>query len=188
MLERCSGGFEDFAHRLGVHALNVPQTVSDVDDEAVCGLLRQPEIPGGVVALRLRLRFVLLRDGALLDSDATLPIRKTSEGQSNTRPAARPPVRKFLRRVAAWRLLPDERLRFLCRIRRPCLVSKQSTAPLLPTPVNAAASQVDLSPAPSAVPASPNVGVLPDPSDVGVERLSELIGALLEPPCGHQRR
>ena len=115
LFERCSGGFEDFAHRLGAHALYVAQPLGDVENEALGGFLRQFEIPRGVVTLLLRLHFVLLRNPTLLDRYATLPISKSSKTKSQYQPSgqtARENVSPPRRPLSA---APDERLRLICR-------------------------------------------------------------------------
>src|SRR5262249_15428711 len=117
-LERCSGGFEDLAHGLSAHSLYVAQTLGDVEDEALCGLLRQFEVARGVVAFFFRLNLVLLRDGALLDGYAALPIGEAGEREGEHQPggeAAGKDVAPARGRLSA---APDEGLRFLRRRRR----------------------------------------------------------------------
>ena len=86
------------------------------------------------------------------------------------------------RRVAALPALPDERLRLLGRRRRACAAARRSSAPPAPAPASAAAARSALRqrPAPRLL---AELGVLPDPGDVGVERLGEPVRALLEPRC-----
>jgi hypothetical protein len=95
-------GLKDFPHCLRAHPLHVTETSCDVDHKTVCCLLRQLKVTRRSVPLFFGLLFIQLRDGALLDSNATLRVRETSEARANTRPAARLPVRTLRRLVAPW--------------------------------------------------------------------------------------
>ena len=51
LLEGRLGGFEDLAHGFGAHALDLAQTLGDVEDQAVRGVMRELEIPLRLVTL-----------------------------------------------------------------------------------------------------------------------------------------
>ena len=148
LLERCLGGLEDLAHRFGAHALHVAQPLGDVEHQAFGGLLRELEVARGAVALLLGARLVLLRDPALLDRDAALPIRKSGEPERQHQAGGEtagddvPPPRRRLpaladirlrlvgRRRRASRPRGDPALRLLQRGR----AQQQSARPAWPTP------------------------------------------------------
>ena len=70
----------------GAHALHVAQPLGNIENEALGGLLRQLEVARGPVALLLGPRLVLLRDAALLDRHAPLPIGKSGKTERQHQP------------------------------------------------------------------------------------------------------
>jgi hypothetical protein len=180
LLECCPRGVEDFAHRIGGHALDIPQPLGNVEDEAFGRFLRQLEIARGLVALLVRLSLVLLRDGALLDRYSALPIGESGKAERQDEPggeAAGKDLAAAGRRLPA---LPDDGLGLLGGGRRPFRPRGYPAFGFLQhrRPQQQPTRPLGHSPSPRLF---TELGMLPDPTDIGVERFSELVRALLEP-------
>src|SRR5262249_21212106 len=91
LIERRLGGIENPAHRLGAQALQVAETLGDVEHHALRSSLGDLEVVRGLVALRRRYLLLrhrdlplLYRDLPLRLGDLTLPLRDAgSAGQNN---------------------------------------------------------------------------------------------------------
>src|SRR5262249_36039970 len=118
LLERCFGGLENLAHRLGAHALHVPQALGNVEYEAFSGVLRQLEVPRSVGALPLRARLFLLRNGALLDRQSALPIGDCRETYREHQPGSETAGENVSPSRRSLPAVPDEELGLLSGCRR----------------------------------------------------------------------
>ena len=135
---------------------------------------------GQCIALLLGQLALLLSNSFLLDGYSTLPIGKRSKAESQHQPGGKTARENISPPTSSLAAPPDERLRFFSWCRCAAWPRGDPAFGLLQhwRAQEQPARPLRQGPAPGLL---AEIGVLPDPGDVGIERLGKLVGTLLEP-------